>query len=104
MLDQKDGKKREQTMALQTEASSMVSDDFYAFRENVDSWIKDFNGQLQEMQSITETVDENIDNTNHNYEIIQKMQRQMEEMQQEVKTIKLMQLLVLKRSSIEKKE
>ncbi|MBI5072937.1 hypothetical protein HZA99_03900 [Candidatus Woesearchaeota archaeon] len=96
-------------MAFQTStttmgASSMVSNDFYAFRDNVDSWIKDFNGQLQDIQSVASNIDETVDNTNHNYELIQKMQRQMEEMQNEVKTIKLMQLLVLKRSNNEKRE
>ena len=84
-------------------ASSIVANDFSAFRENVDCWIKDFNGQLQEFQSVSEMIDETVDNTNHNYELIQKMQRQLEDMHQEVKTIKLMQLLVLKRSN-EKKE
>lgn len=93
-----------QTSASALDTSSVVSNDFYAFRENVDSWIKDFNGQLQDIQSIANNIDETVDNTNHNYELIQKMQRQLEEMQQEVKTIKLMQLLVLKRSNNEKKE
>ncbi len=89
---------------INANASSIVGNDFLAFRDNVDCWIKDFNGQLQDIQSVASTVDETVDNTNHNYELIQKMQRQMEEMQNEVKTIKLMQLLVLKRSNNEKKD
>ena len=89
---------------INANASSIVANDFCAFRDNVDCWIKDFNGQLQDFQSVASTIDETVDNTNHNYELIQKMQRQMEEMQNEVKTIKLMQLLVLKRSNNEKKD
>lgn len=74
--------------------------DFYSFKENVDSWIKDFNGQMQKVAMMAETVDENIDNTNHNYELVQQMQQQMVDLQQEVRTLKLMQLLLLKKSTI----
>lgn len=79
-------------------------DEFYAFKENMDSWIKEFNSKLQRSSMLNVALDENISNTNHNYEMIQKMQHQMEELQQEVKTLKLMQLLSLKRSIAEKKD
>lgn len=72
--------------------------DFYAFRENVDSWIKEFNGQMREFSSVADTVSETIDNTNHNYELIRQMQQQMEHLQQELKAIKLMQLLAIKKA------
>ena len=74
--------------------------DFYSFKENVDSWIKDFNSQMQKVALMAETVDENIENTNHNYELVQQMQQQMEDLQSEVRTLKLMQLLLLKKSTI----
>lgn len=73
--------------------------DFFVFKENVDSWIKDFNTQMQNVSLIAETVDENIENTNHNYELIQSLKQQLDAMQQEVRTIKLLQLLVLKRTT-----
>lgn len=76
----------------------MNGTEFYAFRENVDSWIKEFNGQLQEFSSVANTVAETMDNSNHNYELIRQMQQQMEQLQNEVKTIKLMQLLAIKKS------
>ena len=79
-------------------------DEFYAFKENMDSWIKEFNGKIQKSSIMNVALEENINNTNHNYEMVQKMQHQMEELQQEVKTLKLMQLLSLKRSIAEKKE
>jgi len=72
--------------------------DFYAFRENVDSWIKEFHGQMQEFSSVANTITETVDNTNHNYEMIRQMQQQMEQLQQELKTIKLMQLLAIKKA------
>lgn len=78
--------------------------DFFVFKENVDSWIKDFNKEMQKVSLIAETVDETIENTNHNYELIQSLQQQLDAMQQEVRTIKLLQLLVLKRAtSVEKR-
>ena len=79
-------------------------DEFYAFKENMDSWIKEFNGKIQKSSIMNVALEENINNTNHNYEMVQKMQHQMEDLQQEVKTLKLMQLLSLKRSIGEKRE
>jgi hypothetical protein len=76
---------------------------FSSFMQNVDLWIKDFNHQMNDVGVMAEAVDENISNTNHNYEVLQKMQKQMESLQQEVKTMKLMQLLVLKKAVKEKK-
>ncbi len=76
--------------------------DFFVFRENVDAWIKDFNSKMQLLQGMNGVVEENIDNTNHNYELIQKMRRQIEALENEVKTMKLMQLLSLKRTINEK--
>jgi hypothetical protein len=81
--------------------NELVQDDFYVFKENVDSWIKDFNGQMTKMRMLTDTVAENIDNTNHNYEMLQEMKKQMDALQQEVKTIKLMQLLAIKKGIVE---
>ncbi|PIN80192.1 hypothetical protein COV16_01330 [Candidatus Woesearchaeota archaeon CG10_big_fil_rev_8_21_14_0_10_34_8] len=73
------------------------------FKENIDSWIKQFNHQMNDVATMAEAVDENINNTNHNYEMLQKMQKQVDWIQQEVKTLKLMQLLVLKKTVNEKK-
>jgi hypothetical protein len=76
---------------------------FTSFMQNVDSWIKDFNHQMNDVGTMAQAVDENISNTNHNYEMLQKMKKQMDSMHQEVKTMKLMQLLVLKKAVKEKK-
>jgi hypothetical protein len=78
--------------------------EFSIFKENVDSWIKEFNGKMQKVQTVTAAVEENIENTNHNYELVQKMRHQLDALENEVKTLKLMQLLALKRSVGEKKE
>lgn len=77
--------------------------DFHTFKENVDAWIKEFNHQMNDVAMMAEAVDENINNTNHNYEVLQKMKKDMEWLQQEVKTVKLMQLLVLKKTVAEKR-
>ncbi len=85
------------------EESELTTGDFYSFKENVDSWIKDFNSHVCTIQTISETVAETIDNTNHNYEMIQEMKKQMDALQQEVKTMKLMQLLAIKKAIEEQK-
>lgn len=81
----------------------LLEQEFSTFKQNVDDWIKDFNGQMQSLILMADAVDENIDNTTHNYELLQHMQKEMEDLQQEVKSIKLMQLLVLKKTLNEKK-
>ncbi|MFA6888370.1 MAG: hypothetical protein WC254_02640 [Candidatus Woesearchaeota archaeon] len=85
------------------EESETGSVDFYSFKENVDSWIKDFNSQVCTIQTMSETVAETVDNTNHNYEMLQEMKKQMDALQQEVKTMKLMQLLAIKKAIEEDK-
>lgn len=81
----------------------LLEQEFSTFKQNVDDWIKDFNGQMQSLILMADVVDENIDNTNHNYELLQHMRKEMEDLQQEVKSLKLMQLLVLKKTLSEKK-
>lgn len=76
----------------------LLGNEFVTFKQNVDAWIKDFNGQMQTLVLMADAVDENINNTNHNYEILQRMRKEMEDLHQEVKTLKLMQLLVLKKT------
>ncbi len=77
--------------------------EFCTFKENVDSWIKEFNHKMSTLAIITQTVDENMNNTNHNYEMLQSLQREIDGLRQEVKTMKLMQLLVLKKAMDEEK-
>ncbi len=83
--------------------NEVLHDDFFEFKENVDSWIKDFNCQMTKMKMVTDAVAENVENTNHNYEMIQDMKKQLDALQQEVKTMKLMQLLAIKRSIAEQR-
>lgn len=85
------------------EENELIQNDFYVFKENVDSWIKDFNSKMTKMRALADTVAENVDNTNHNYEMIREMKKQLDALQQEVKTMKLMQLLAIKKSIAEQR-
>ncbi len=76
----------------------LLEHEFVTFKQNVDEWIKDFNKQMQTVTTMADVVDETVENTNHNYELLQHMQKEMENLHQEVKTLKLMQLLVLKKT------
>lgn len=76
----------------------VLGQEFSTFKQNVDAWIKDFNGQMQTLILMADAVDDTMNNTNHNYELLQRMQKDMEYLQQEVKGIKLIQLLVLKKT------
>jgi len=72
-----------------------MSKPMQAFKSNVDSWIKDINGKVEKMSSIGFQLKENLENTNHNYELIYELRDDIEELKQEVKAIKILQMLSL---------
>ncbi|HLD06448.1 MAG TPA: hypothetical protein VJC16_02865 [Candidatus Nanoarchaeia archaeon] len=69
------------------------------FKENVDAWIKQIRNELSEFQDIPAVVEENINNIQHNYELIQEMKDEVEDLKQEVKLLKIMHILVLKQKN-----
>ena len=67
------------------------------FIENVDSWIKQIRREVSTFSDMSSTVNENIDNTQHNYELIYELKDQIEELKQEVNALKLIQVISLKK-------
>jgi predicted metal-dependent hydrolase len=66
------------------------------FVENVDSWIKQIRAEFSQITDVSGIVEENVNNVQHNYELIYELKEQMEELKSEIKALKLMQLLQLK--------
>ena len=66
------------------------------FKENVDAWIKQINGELAESKDISFIVEENVGNIQHNYELIYELKSQIEELRQEINALKLLQIISLK--------
>ena len=74
------------------------------FIDNVDSWIKQIRREFAEFQDVPHVVNENVDNIQHNYELIYELKDQIEELKQEINALKLIQIISLKKGMQEKKE
>ena len=68
------------------------------FKDNVDEWIKQIQSDLNEVKDLPLTVDENINNIQHNYELIQELKDDIEDLKQEIKLLKIMHIMVLKQN------
>ena len=69
------------------------------FKENVDAWIKQIRSEFKDITDVSVIVEENVNNIQHNYELIQEMKDEVEDLKQEVKLLKIMHILVLKQKN-----
>lgn len=67
------------------------------FKENVDDWIKQIRTEFSQFKHIPQVVDEGLDNIQHNYELVRDLQKEVDDLKQEVKMLKAMQFAFLKR-------
>lgn len=72
------------------------------FMDNVDSWIKQIRAEFGQITDVSSIVEENVNNVQHNYELIYELKDQIEELKQEIKALKLMQILQLKEGLVKK--
>ena len=70
--------------------------DLKNYIENFDAWIKEIRKELNNFQNISVVVSENTDNIQHNYELIYELKDEIEELKQEINTLKLIQIITLK--------
>lgn len=68
-------------------------------KDNMDSWVKHINAEMGCVRTVSKVLKETIDNTEHNYEIAQEMRQEIEELKQEIKLLKIIQLTMLKTKS-----
>ena len=66
------------------------------FMTNVDYWIKEFDKTVSDMKDLPKTVDENMENINHNYELMLEMKEELDALKEELKTLRLVQTVMLK--------
>lgn len=74
------------------------------FRDNVDSWIKQIRREFSDFSELPGILNENIDNIQHNYELIYELKDQIEELKQEINALKLIQIISLKQKNAAKAE
>lgn len=67
------------------------------FKETMDSWVKFFNNRLNTLNNVSYVIEETHDNTNHNYELIKETRQDIEFLKEELKGMKMMQMLLLQK-------
>ena len=63
---------------------------------NMDDWVKDMNSNVSKLKEVPSVMIENTDNIQHNYELVTELRSEIDELKQEIKLLKLMQLVALK--------
>ena len=69
------------------------------FTDNVDAWIKEIRKEFTNFADVPSVVTENIDNIQHNYELIYELKDQIDELKQEINALKLIQIISLKKGN-----
>lgn len=67
------------------------------YLENIDAWIKQIRFEFSNITDTSNIVEENVNNIQHNYELIHELKDEIENLKGEVKALKLMQLIQLKK-------
>ena len=73
-----------------------------SFIDNVDSWIKQIRCEFSQITDVSGIVEENVNNIQHNYELVYELKETIDRLQDEVKALKLMQLLQLKEQIVKR--
>lgn len=74
-----------------------MQQEFKNFKENMDSWVKDITSDFSKFRPLPGIVSENLDNIQHNYELIFELKAEIEDLRKELESLKLIQLLSLKK-------
>jgi len=64
----------------------------------LDAWIKQVRHELSDVPIMRNAVRENISNIQHNYELIHELQHQIGDLKEEVKALKIMQVISLRKN------
>ncbi|MCK4521131.1 MAG: hypothetical protein KAU20_01060 [Nanoarchaeota archaeon] len=65
-------------------------------KSNMDEWVKEMNSHVVKLKEVPSVMIENTDNIQHNYELVTELRSEIDELKQEIKLLKLMQLVALK--------
>ena len=72
-------------------------------KNNFDNWVKEMHSKVTDLEDIPQATLENTDNIQHNYELATELRSEVDELKQEIKLLKLMQLVALKEKKKELK-
>ena len=75
-------------------------DQMQKFQADVDDWIKNFNKTVDGLKDMPLAVEEQEGNINHNYELITELKEDIQNLREELKTLRLVQTVMLKEKLI----
>ena len=62
----------------------------------MDAWIKQIRSEFSQITDVSDIVNENTGNIQHNYELVFELKDQIEALRDEVRALKLLQIISLK--------
>jgi len=87
---------------LKTKTTNALEPEVQNFIDNIDDWIKQLRSEFNEFRELPAVVEENMNNIQHNYELIFELKDRVEKLTKEVEALKIIQLAALK-LKVEKK-
>ncbi len=72
------------------------TEDIEQFKNDVDNWVKELRSDILKTKEFNEILEENVGNTQHNYEITKSLQAEIEDLKQEVRLLKISQIALLR--------
>lgn len=69
-------------------------------KKNMDEWVRDMSSKVDGLAEVPKTLVENTYNIQHNYEIIQELKAEMDEIKQDLRLLKLMQLSFIQETKL----
>jgi len=73
-----------------------LSDFLKKYKDNVDTWMREINLRISKLKGLSDEVTDNKDNIQHNYELIFELKDQIDDLKQETRALKMIQIISLK--------
>jgi len=73
-----------------------MESDTKLFIDNVDAWIKQIRSEFSEVTDVSNVVDENVGNIQHNYELIHELRSEIDDLKKELGALKLLNIIHMK--------
>jgi hypothetical protein len=69
-------------------------------KANFDDWVKEMNSKVCDLVELPDAMVENTGNIQHNYELATELKEEIQELKEEIKLLKLMNIVALKEKGL----
>lgn len=73
-----------------------ITSEFKIYMQGLDGWVKKINKDITDFSDAIHIVNENVNNTDYNFQLIQELRDDIDDLKQEIKALKLIQIINLK--------